>query len=136
MKRQALVVGINQYPFDEDLPTPAADAEEVAQLLEKYGDFEVHRLPTQDGVRRVAPDKQLELQELEEAIIRLFQPKSGLIPETALLFFAGHGLQREKHEKTEGFLITSEARPGKDKGLFSLKRLRQLLQDSPVRQQR
>jgi WD40 repeat protein len=135
MKRQALVVGINQYPSHEDLPTPAADAEAVAQLLEKYGDFEVHRLPSQDGVRRVAPDKLLKLEELEEAIIRLFQPKSGIIPETALLFFAGHGLQRERDGETEGFLITSEARPGKDKGLFSLKRLRQLLQDSPVRQQ-
>jgi WD40 repeat protein len=135
MKRQALIVGINQYAFDEDLPTPAADAEAVAQLLEKYGDFEVHRLPTQDAARRVAPDEQLKLEELEEAIIRLFQPKSGIIPETALLFFAGHGLQRERDGETEGFLITSEARPGMDKGLFSLKMLRQLLQDSLVRQQ-
>jgi WD40 repeat protein len=135
MKRQALVVGINQYPSHEDLPTPAADAEAVAQLLEKYGDFEVHRLPSQDGVRRVAPEAKVTLEKLEEAIIRLFQPKSGIIPETALLFFAGHGLQRERDGETEGFLITSEARPGKDKGLFSLKMLRQLLQDSLVRQQ-
>src|SRR5919199_5557737 len=135
MKRQALVVGINQSPSHEDLPTPAADAEAVAQLLEKYGDFEVHRLPSQDGVRRVAPEAKVTLEKLEEAIIRLFQPKSGIIPETALLFFAGHGLQRERDGETEGFLITSEARPGKDKGLFSLKMLRQLLQDSLVRQQ-
>lgn len=42
MKRDALVVGINQYPFLKDTPTskakhlktPAADAEAIAQLLE------------------------------------------------------------------------------------------------------
>jgi WD40 repeat protein len=135
MKRQALVVGINEYPFDKDLPTAAADAEAVAQLLEKYGHFEVHRLPSQDGVRSVAPEGQVSLQELEKAIIRLFQPKSGIIPETALLFFAGHGLQRGRDGETEGFLLTSEVGSGNDEGLFSLKRLRQMLQNSPVRQQ-
>jgi WD40 repeat protein len=135
MKRQALVVGINEYPFDKDLPTAAADAEAVAQLLEKYGHFEVHRLPSQDGVRSVAPEEQVSLEELEKAIIRLFQPKSGIIPETALLFFAGHGLQRGRDGETEGFLLTSEVGSGEDEGLFSLKRLRQMLQDSPVRQQ-
>jgi LuxR family glucitol operon transcriptional activator len=42
MKRDALVVGINQYPFLKDTPTskakhlktPAGDAEAIAQLLE------------------------------------------------------------------------------------------------------
>jgi len=38
MKRHALVVGINQYPFLSDLKTPAADAEAIAQLMETYGD--------------------------------------------------------------------------------------------------
>jgi WD40 repeat protein len=140
MKRQALVVGINQYPFGENqnLAQPAEDAEAVARLLEEYGDFEVQRLPCQDGVRRVDSKKVVRLEELEEAIIRLFHPKSGIIPEAALLFFAGHGSQGKKNGETEGFLVTSDALPEEDDsddGLFSLKRLRQLLQDSPVRQQ-
>jgi WD40 repeat protein len=135
MKRQALVVGINQYPFGDNLTTPATAAEKVSQLLEKYGDFEVHRLPSQEGVRQVDPEQVVSLEELEQAILQLFQPKSGMIPETALLFFAGHGLQRERNGEPEGFLITSDAVPGEDDGLFSLKRLRQLLQESPVRQQ-
>ena len=53
MNRDALVVGINQYPFLKDTPTskakhlftPANDAEAIAQRLEEYGDFRVRRLP-------------------------------------------------------------------------------------------
>ena len=56
MNRDALVVGINQYPFLKDTPTSKAkhlftpandaeDAEAIAQRLEEYGDFRVRRLP-------------------------------------------------------------------------------------------
>ena len=45
MNRDALVVGINQYPFLKDNPTskakhlntPASDAEAIALRLEEYG---------------------------------------------------------------------------------------------------
>ena len=135
-KRQALVIGINEYPFGDSLSTAAQDAEKIAQLLEKYGSFEVHRLPTYDK-REVSQDLFVTSPELEAAITRLFQPKSGIIPETALLFFAGHGWRSEKNGQPEGFLVTSEAsfEEDCDKGLFSLKRLHQILKDSPVQQQ-
>lgn len=53
MNRDALVVGINQYPFLKDTPTskakhlntPASDAEAIALRLEEYGGFRVRRLP-------------------------------------------------------------------------------------------
>ncbi|MDM8557922.1 caspase family protein [Candidatus Parabeggiatoa sp. HSG14] len=48
MSRDALVIGINQYAYPKQLAplkTPEADVEAIAQLLEKYGDFDVHRLP-------------------------------------------------------------------------------------------
>jgi len=46
MSRDALVVGINQYYSLKPLNTQAADAEAIAQYLEKYGNFQViHRLP-------------------------------------------------------------------------------------------
>ena len=56
MNRDALVVGINQYQDDRlrDLNAPAVDGEAIslpepakrtAQILEKYGDFNVWRLP-------------------------------------------------------------------------------------------
>lgn len=46
MNRQALVVGINRYPFIKNLERPASDAEAIAHLLETYGGFKVSRLPT------------------------------------------------------------------------------------------
>jgi WD40 repeat protein len=136
-KRQALAIGINEYPFGDNLATAAEDAEKIAQLLETFGGFEVHRLPSKEGVREVDSDKNLGLKELKDAITQLFLPKSGIIPETALLFFAGHGWRSEKDGQPEGFLVTSDASFESDSedGLFSLKSLHQILKDSPVRQQ-
>jgi len=144
MKRQALVVGINRYPSLKDKPggetqhlqKPAGDAEAIAQLLEQYGDFEVHRLPCEDGVRRVDLKGKVSATELEEAIKRLLKPVGDNTPETFFLFFAGHGYQQPHQSgETDGFLLTSDANPRMNVWGLSLKRLRQLLQDSPVRQQ-
>ncbi|MEG4840029.1 nSTAND1 domain-containing NTPase [Microcoleus sp. B9-D4] len=134
-KRQALVIGINEYPFEGYLPTAAQDAEKIAQLLEEYGSFEVHRLPIYDE-REVSQDLFVTLPELKTAITRLFQPESVIIPETALLFFAGHGSRRQKNGQTEGFLVTSCHDDNcRESGLFSLKDLHQILKNSPVQQQ-
>lgn len=144
MTRDALVVGINQYPFlrenpasrTKNLTTPASDAEAIAQLLENYGDFQVRRLPetNQDGKLRVDPKKSVKLKELQDAIAELFHPKNGQVPETAVLFFAGHGLRRSLAGGTEGYLVTSDSPKQENWGL-SLRWLRQLLHESPVRQQ-
>jgi Caspase domain len=56
MRREALIVGINQYPFLKDTPTskakhlttPATDAEAIAQLLEVDDNFQVQRLPKRE----------------------------------------------------------------------------------------
>lgn len=52
MKRQALVIGINRYPFLRDangaaqhLSYPATDAMEIDRILREHGHFEVKRLP-------------------------------------------------------------------------------------------
>lgn len=150
MNREALVVGINRYPFLKDKPTsnprhlrtPAEDAEEIAQILEKYGNFRVRRLPqvyNQDGKPQVdrnpEPQKLVRGTELEEAIALLFNPPGRHIPDTAILFFAGHGLRKHQGGVSEGFLATSDVFPQEGKWGVSLRWLRQLLQSSPVRQQ-
>ncbi len=145
MARDALVVGINQYPFLKDTPTskakhlttPASDAEAIAQLLENYGDFQVRRLPgnNQDGKLRADSKKPVKLKELQDAISELFNPKGHRIPETAVLFFAGHGFRRTWEGGTEGYLVTSDAGSSKAKYGLSLQWLRKLLSESPVRQQ-
>jgi len=147
--REALVVGINRYPLLRDenrkpqhLEKPAADAEAIAQMLEKYGNFRVRRLPEvyhHEGKRGVdpnpAPANLVTLTVLETAIAELFNPPGRSIPDTALLFFAGHGLRKEQGGVTEGFLATSDAKPHGGQWGVSLRWLRELLQKSPVRQQ-
>jgi uncharacterized caspase-like protein len=145
MNRDALVVGINQYPFLKDTPTskakhlntPASDAEAIALRLEEYGGFRVRRLPEsiQEEQRRVDPKKLVQGDALYEAIIQLFNPVGDSVPQTALLYFAGHGLRRNLGGVTEGFLATSDSDPRKNQWGVSLRWLRELLQKSPVQQQ-
>ena len=150
MDREALVVGINRYPLlrnqqtnrPQHLEKPATDAEAIAQILEKYGNFRVRRLPElyhQEGKRGVdpnpAPANLVTMTVLETAIAELFNPPGRSIPDTALLFFAGHGLRKEQGGVTEGFLATSDAKPHGGQWGVSLRWLRELLQKSPVRQQ-
>ncbi len=145
MSRDALVVGINQYPFLKDTPTskakhlftPANDAEAIAQRLEEYGDFRVRRLPEtiQGEQRRVTSDGLVKSETLEDAIVQLFNPVGENIPETALLYFIGHGLRKNRGGITEGFLAASDVDPRKNQWGVSLRWLRELLQKSPVKQQ-
>ncbi|WP_017716151.1 caspase family protein [Kamptonema formosum] len=143
MKRHALAVGINRYPFlkaggnTTHLRTPATDAETIAQLLETYGGFRLRRLPEgiNDGKRQVDVAGLVTAAGLQEAITHLFCPTGGYIPDTALLFFAGQGLQNQREGLTEGFLATSDASPRKDNWGVSLHWLCEVLLKSPVKQQ-
>ena len=148
MSREALVVGINRYPLLKDKPggkprhliKPAADAEAMAQVLETYGNFRVERFPSihQDGSWQVDPNpttrKLPKANQLKKAISQLFNPPTS-VPDTALLFFAGHGLLDDSSGMREGFLAASDTNPFKNNWGVSLRWLRQLLQASPVRQQ-
>jgi WD40 repeat protein len=146
MNRDALVVGINQYPFLKDTPTskaknlnsPASSAEAIALRLEEYGGFRVRRLPEtlHNGQRIIDPESaKLDADTLEDAIVQLFNPVGDNVPETALLYFIGHGLRKERGGVTEGFLATSDVSPRKKQWGVSLRWLRELLQKSPVQQQ-
>ena len=145
MKRESLVIGINRYPtlmeIASDRPphlnAAASDAEAIAQILETYGNFHVQRLPAynHDGIWCVDPQQLVKKTNLETALVQLFNPSGYEIPDTALVFFAGHGLRKNQGGVLEIFLATSDSYPaGGDWGL-SLDWLRKLLQSSPVRQQ-
>jgi uncharacterized caspase-like protein len=140
MSRDALVVGINSYSCDRlsNLKAPAEDAEKIAQLLHEYGDFQVTRLPSikdkQNNKPVVGKTTKVTLTQLKEAIVQLFKPEGKSIPDTALLFFSGHGLQ-ENLGVSQGFLATSDVDPESGKWGLSLDWLRKVLQSSPVRQQ-
>lgn len=141
MKRQALVVGINRYPCFKDshsskaahLETAASDAEAVARILELYGNFEVKRLPGRSDISQIDQTGLIQAEELKQTITELFNPQN---TNTALLYFAGHGWRNEyENGETEGFLATSDLNPRRKKYGVSLKWLRELLQNSGVKEQ-
>lgn len=135
MSRDALVVGINTYQYLPSLKAPAQDAEAIAQQLHQYGEFRVHRLPEviHEGKPQVGRKTSVTLRELEAALINLFKPKGSNVPQTAVFYFSGHGIQREAGIQ-EGYLALSDSNP--DQGFYGLSLfwLRRLLQESPVRQ--
>ncbi len=146
-ERQALVVGINRYPFlsqekPKHLESPARGAEDIAKLLHNYK-FHVTRFPRKlvqddrDAQNTYEvdpyPSQAWRKSDLEQKIENLFRPPSGRPAKTALLFFAGHGQLVEE----DVFLLTSDAilnHPDKEKGI-SLKWLSELLVKSPVEEQ-
>ena len=138
MSRDALVVGINLYEDQQltNLQAPARDAEAIAKILTENGDFRVKRIPeiVKNGSLEVGRKTQVSLTQLEEALVQLFMPKGKNIPETALFYFSGHGIRKERGI-AEGFLATSDVYPQLGFYGLSLQWLRRLLQESPVRQQ-
>ncbi|MFS0520024.1 caspase family protein [Nostoc sp. UIC 10607] len=144
MRREALIVGINQYPFLKDTPTskakhlttPATDAEAIAQLLEADDNFQVQRLPKReiDGKIQVDPNGQVSLGELSREINKLFCSDNNR--DTALLFFAGHGLQQLNSlgNKRKISLATSDTK-GTGENSILLNDLWELLEESPVKEQ-
>ncbi|ACC81883.1 pentapeptide repeat-containing protein [Nostoc punctiforme] len=137
MSRDALVVGINTYDCLKSLNAPAADGEAIAQILQQYGEFRVTRLPAvkdkENETIRIGKQTKVSLTQLERAIVQLFKP-DGKPPDTALLYFSGHGLRKNLGIQ-EGFLATSEVNPDAGNWGLSLQWLRRLLQESEVRQQ-
>ncbi|MEH1942832.1 MAG: pentapeptide repeat-containing protein, partial [Nostoc sp.] len=137
MSRDALVVGINTYDRLKSLNAPAADGEAIAQILQQYGEFRVTRLPAvkdkENETIRIGKQTKVSLTQLERAIVQLFKP-DGKPPDTALLYFSGHGLRKNLGIQ-EGFLATSEVNPDASNWGLSLQWLRRLLQESEVRQQ-
>jgi hypothetical protein len=135
MGRDALIVGINRYDHLPGLTAPAIDAQAIAQRLSQDGEFRVTRSPeaVKDGALTVGQTLPVTQTQLEEALIQLFLPK-GKPPNTALFYFSGHGLRKERGI-SEGFLATSDVNPSLGQWGLSLKWLREILQASPIRQQ-
>lgn len=135
MTRDALVVGINAYQNLANLQAAGGDSEAVAQCLEHYGECRVRRCPEmiQDQRATVNPKGQVTTAMLEQALIDLFKPAGTQVPQTAIFYYSGHGLQRHAGI-AEGYLATSDSNPQQGHYGLSLNWLRRLLDASPVRQ--
>ncbi|MDE5094532.1 MAG: caspase family protein, partial [Trichodesmium sp. St11_bin5] len=144
--RQALVVGINNYDClqkkklgDLNLKAAVKDAEAIANILEQYSQFRVQRLTmpkNYDFQENFNLKGTVYANELEEAIRNLFTPPlKNETPDTALLFFAGHGYVDKRGDIREGYLATSEADFAEKVYGVSLNWLKMILQLSPVQEQ-
>ena len=145
MTRVALVVGINTYnhPALKNIEQPATDAEAIAQILDKQGDFRVKRLPEailqENGQRAFAVGKTLVIEQskLEQQLKQLFWPESPQHPETVLFYFSGHGLRDPDGSDglDKGYFMASDSDPTKPRPGISLAWLQNLLKKSPIKNQ-
>ena len=101
--RKALVVGIDHYGYQRPLYGCVDDAESVAKVLRKNGDgspnFEI-KLLTSTAMRLIKKER------LRVAIEELFAGD----PETALLYFSGHGYL----ESAGGSILASDTEEAED----------------------
>ena len=136
MNRQALIVGINTYDTQhlKNLTSPAKDADAIAQLLIDRGNVEVRRIPAFNTPVDSTTPIRVTLTQLEAALVQLLLPEGNTIPDTVLLYFSGYGLCKNQDRPTS-FLATSDINPNRGNWGLSLSWLRDLLQQSPVREQ-
>ncbi len=132
MSRDALVVGIGKYKCDglPKLNASRTDAEAIARILEKYGEFNIHQLPAGNMDNNI----DISLSQLQKALVELFKPEGRQIPDTALFYFSGYGLRQDLGVQ-EIFLATSDVFPESSFNGLSIQWLLRLLQESPVPQQ-
>lgn len=98
--KKALVVGIDDYPSPNELSGCVNDAIELASLLESNGDGS----PNFDVRKIVSSEVDVTAKLLSDAVAELFSGEA----ETALLYFAGHGLLNET--TNNGFLVTQDGK--------------------------
>ncbi|ABW30390.1 nSTAND1 domain-containing NTPase [Acaryochloris marina] len=138
MSRDALIIGINTYEYLSPLYAPAKDAEGIAQVLQNDGNFRIKRLPEFidpfiANKRKIASQKKINLEQLDKAISQLFKPEGKNIPDTALLYYSGHGL-RKNWGINEAYIASSDVNPSKGFWGYSLQTLQRLLHESPIKQ--
>lgn len=129
----ALVVNINAYPVLSSLQTSAFNRERLGQYLTEYANFQVRFLPSPKKLEDQTPPAQIPVsqKELENAILNLFHPQRDPIPQTALLYFTGHGL-RKKKGIVEEFLATSDSNPAQGNWGINLQWLQKVFANSPI----
>lgn len=147
MKRYALVIGVSNYRSGSGLgklSKPAIDAEQFAQMLERYGDFEVKRLPEHwisSSACQVCEASELSYEWLTEEL-RKFLSETAANRE-AVIYFSGHGyvlFNSLTGKAQEGFLAASdcevEIRERRvvrhNQNSISLRSLSELVADSKV----
>lgn len=96
-KYYALVIGIQQYNWLDDLSTPLNDAQQLAQLLEEQYGFSVQTLLDADNIQVMQA-----INELNETLTE---------QDNLLIYYAGHGSRIQTGDIENGFWLPINAEP-------------------------
>ncbi|MGK7925124.1 MAG: GAF domain-containing protein [Spirulina sp.] len=111
MTRYALIIGIPEYQNFAPLPKTAADAETIAGILERYGDFCVERLPKKVNPQRDDYSLKAGMVTEEQFWDELQTFRERAKQKDALIYFTGHGFTLAGFSrKQKSYLATSDCR--------------------------
>ncbi|NES23766.1 MAG: caspase family protein [Symploca sp. SIO3E6] len=133
MARYALVIGVATYNKFPNLPQAATDAEAVARVLEKQGNFyKVQRLPRrwvkEQDRYEVAPDKRVKADDMFAVLKDFLQEAQN---QEVFIYFAGHGFRvANRLGKQRGFLATSDSTIDGSNGIALDEEFNELLSQS------
>jgi hypothetical protein len=114
MKRYALVIGIGKYANLNELSKPASDAQAVAEVLKKHGDFQEVILLNGSKAKPGWVDYDV----LDAELTKFLKQAAN---QDALIYFTGHGFTLEESRFVKrGYLATSSCKVKfKDKRIIS-----------------
>jgi energy-coupling factor transporter ATP-binding protein EcfA2 len=124
------------FPPYSNLEYPTHDAEQVAQVLEQYGQFEVERLPKrlnpETGQDEVAKEE-LTGYDLGQALRRFLLEKAK--GSDALIYYSGHGITVPNNlGQNEGYIVTSDCGCGTvSKDGIALDRFNDLISEADLK---
>ncbi|MBM0744079.1 caspase family protein [Phormidium sp. CLA17] len=104
MKRYAFVIGIGKYANLNELSKPASDAQAVAEVLKKHGDFQ--EVTLLNGTK--AKPGWVDYDTLDAELTKFLKQAD---IQDALIYFTGHGFTVEESEFDQrGYLATSSSK--------------------------
>lgn len=118
---RAYLIGISNYQHTPwRLQTPLRDAEAFATQLREQQGFETEVL---------ADPTAAQMRELFARIQRDNTAENARV----LIYYAGHGLQRDSANGLKGYFLPADARPGDDASMVPMEDLSDALRDLPAR---
>lgn len=111
MAKFALIIAIPEYNNFSPLPKTTQDAEDIAQLLQNYGDYHITRLPhkgNKDTADYEMKAGKVTVDELYQTIQQFLEDVKG---RPSLIYFTGHGFTVcDRLQRLTGYLATSDCR--------------------------
>ncbi|MBL7809118.1 MAG: caspase family protein [Saprospiraceae bacterium] len=118
---RAYLIGVSNYQYPLwQLETPLSDAEAMATLLREQHGFDISLLPDPTGAQ---------IKDLLERI----KHENNTEDARVLVYFAGHGVQRDSAYGLKGYFVPADAKPGDDDSMVPMELMSEALRDLKTR---